>query len=388
VEIDVRRTADGHLVLMYDSTVDRTTDGTGAVSELTLAEVKQLRLKRGLGGSQAPLTQERVPTLAEAMAQVKGRAMVNLDKAWEIRDEVYDVLVETDTLDHGIFKGPASLVDAQAFLNSDPEILYIHKVDDDNVDEIGAFTGRAPQAYEIGFDQLTDPQVQPSALAAAGSHARIWMNTLWYGQAARYTDETSLRDPAQGWGAVVNQHQANMIQTDNPEQLVSWLANRDSQWPSLPAGTVQVQAEDYSDEGKGIGYHDLDDENRGGTVARPDEGVDICDNQGAIVMCWIRGGEWVKYYVEVPESGLYRVSARMSSPYFPSGRFTMTFGDQSTIGPFNVVGTTSHNAFELREIEDYHILLQGAHEFTVRMDEAAYQNFNIDYFQFDLVQQR
>ncbi|WP_245603569.1 glycerophosphodiester phosphodiesterase family protein, partial [Salinispora cortesiana] len=86
VEIDVRRTADGHLVLMYDSTVDRTTDGTGAVSELALAEVKQLRLKRGLGGSQAPLTEERVPTLAEAMAQVRGRAMVNLDKAWEIRD--------------------------------------------------------------------------------------------------------------------------------------------------------------------------------------------------------------------------------------------------------------------------------------------------------------
>lgn len=101
VEIDVRRTADGHLVLMHDSTVDRTTDGTGAVSELTLAEVKRLRLKVGLGGSQAPLTDERVPTLAEAMAVVKGRAMVNLDKAWDIRDDVYDVLVETDTLDHG-----------------------------------------------------------------------------------------------------------------------------------------------------------------------------------------------------------------------------------------------------------------------------------------------
>lgn len=73
----------------------------GAVSELTLAEVKRLRLKVGLGGSQAPLTDERVPTLAEAMAVVKGRAMVNLDKAWDIRDDVYDVLVETDTLDHG-----------------------------------------------------------------------------------------------------------------------------------------------------------------------------------------------------------------------------------------------------------------------------------------------
>ncbi|WP_018830047.1 glycerophosphodiester phosphodiesterase family protein [Salinispora tropica] len=392
VEIDVRRTADGHLVLMHDGTVDRTTDGSGAVSELTLAEVKQLRLKVGLGGDQAPLTDARVPTLAEAMAVVRGRAMVNLDKAWEIRDEVYDVLVETDTLDHGIFKGPATLADAQEFLNFDPEILYMHKINDDNVDEIGAFTGRAPQAYEIGFDRLTDPQVQPAALAAVQSHARVWMNTLWYGQAAGYTDETSLRDPALGWGAVVDRHQADMIQTDNPEQLVSWLASRDNkhggrgEWPSLPKGSVRVQAEDYSLEGKGIGYHDLDDENRGGTVAREYEGVDICDQSGAVVMCWIRGGEWVKYTVEVPKSGHYRASVRMSSPYFPAGRFTMTVDGRSTTGPVDVVGTTSHSAFVLQEIEGTQFLRRGTHEFEVRMDDAAYQNFNIDYFQFDRVQ--
>lgn len=187
---------------MHDSTVDRTTDGTGAVSELTLAEVKRLRLKVGLGGSQAPLTDERVPTLAEAMAVVKGRAMVNLDKAWDIRDDVYDVLVETDTLDHGIFKAPASMAEAEEFLASEPGTFYSHKVNDDNVDEIGGFTGRGPQAYEIGFDRLTDPQVQPAVLEAARTPARVWINTLWYGQSAGYTDESSLRDPAQGWVAV------------------------------------------------------------------------------------------------------------------------------------------------------------------------------------------
>ncbi|WP_027644914.1 glycerophosphodiester phosphodiesterase family protein [Salinispora oceanensis] len=391
VEIDVRRTADGHLVLMHDSTVDRTTDGTGAVSELTLAEVRQLRLKVGLGGSQAPLTDERVPTLAEAMAVVKGRALVNLDKAWEIRDEVYDVLVETDTLDHGIFKGPATLADAQEFLDSDPEILYMHKINDDNVDEIGAFTGRAPQAYEIGFDRLTDPQVQPAALAAVQSHARVWMNTLWYGQAAGYTDESSLRDPAQGWGAVVDRHQADMIQTDNPEQLVSWLASRDrehggqGEWPSLPKGSVRVQAEDYSLEGKGIGYHDLDDENRGGTAGRQYEGVDICDSNGALVMCYIRGGEWVRYTVEVPKSGNYRASVRLSSPYFPAGRLTITFDDKTVFGPMEATGTTSHSALESQAIAETHFLRKGTHEFEVRMDDAVDQNFNIDYFQFDRV---
>ena len=43
VELDVRETSDGALVLMHDARVDRTTDGHGAVEELTLAEIGRLR---------------------------------------------------------------------------------------------------------------------------------------------------------------------------------------------------------------------------------------------------------------------------------------------------------------------------------------------------------
>jgi glycerophosphoryl diester phosphodiesterase len=42
LEMDVHSTADGVLVVIHDSTVDRTTDGTGAVQDLTLAEIKAL----------------------------------------------------------------------------------------------------------------------------------------------------------------------------------------------------------------------------------------------------------------------------------------------------------------------------------------------------------
>jgi glycerophosphoryl diester phosphodiesterase len=41
IEIDVRSTSDGTLVVMHDATIDRTTDGTGRVSEMTLAELKK-----------------------------------------------------------------------------------------------------------------------------------------------------------------------------------------------------------------------------------------------------------------------------------------------------------------------------------------------------------
>lgn len=42
IEVDVQRTADGVLILMHDATVDRTTDGSGLVADLTYAEMSQL----------------------------------------------------------------------------------------------------------------------------------------------------------------------------------------------------------------------------------------------------------------------------------------------------------------------------------------------------------
>lgn len=42
LELDVRLTADGHVVVIHDETVDRTTDGSGRVGDMTLAELQKL----------------------------------------------------------------------------------------------------------------------------------------------------------------------------------------------------------------------------------------------------------------------------------------------------------------------------------------------------------
>jgi len=63
-EFDVRVTADGELVLMHDSTVDRTTNGTGAVDSLTLAQIKTLDAGSWFSPAFAG---EQVPTLSEAI---------------------------------------------------------------------------------------------------------------------------------------------------------------------------------------------------------------------------------------------------------------------------------------------------------------------------------
>jgi len=63
VECDVRLTRDGQVVLMHDATVDRTTNGSGAVAEMDLPRLR--RLDAGDG--------ESVPTLPDLLAAVKGR---------------------------------------------------------------------------------------------------------------------------------------------------------------------------------------------------------------------------------------------------------------------------------------------------------------------------
>lgn len=71
LELDVRRTADGALVVLHDATVDRTTDGTGKISEMTLAEAKKLDagFRFTLDGTNFPLREKevRIPTLQEVL---------------------------------------------------------------------------------------------------------------------------------------------------------------------------------------------------------------------------------------------------------------------------------------------------------------------------------
>ncbi len=68
VEMDIRRTADNRVVVMHDSTVDRTTDGTGSVSSMTLAQMQAL----DAGSWFSPLfAGTPPPSLRDVMAAVK-----------------------------------------------------------------------------------------------------------------------------------------------------------------------------------------------------------------------------------------------------------------------------------------------------------------------------
>jgi glycerophosphoryl diester phosphodiesterase len=79
VEFDVQLTRDGHVVVIHDPTVDRTTNGRGRVGEMSLVELRALSAgyPERFGSAYSG---ERIPTLAEVLGFLRGRvrAMVEI----------------------------------------------------------------------------------------------------------------------------------------------------------------------------------------------------------------------------------------------------------------------------------------------------------------------
>jgi glycerophosphoryl diester phosphodiesterase len=103
IEIDLRGTRDGEVIILHDETLDRTTDGTGEVTGYTLGELKQLNAGKG----------ESIPTYAEVLELVAGtgvkllldiKVSPVLDRGKVVRltenhDAVLDVIVGVRTVD-------------------------------------------------------------------------------------------------------------------------------------------------------------------------------------------------------------------------------------------------------------------------------------------------
>ena len=77
VETDIRKTADGQLVLFHDATVERTLEGKGSVASLTLAELRAMKMR--VSGYDGDFSCERVPTLIEALALARDNVQLILD---------------------------------------------------------------------------------------------------------------------------------------------------------------------------------------------------------------------------------------------------------------------------------------------------------------------
>ena len=99
IEFDLHLTQDGRLVVIHDDTVDRTTDGSGRVADLTFAEIRALNAGAWFAPEFAGV---RIPTFREALEAIPRHVLCNvhLKNAPGVAEAAAHTLVEKDRLDH------------------------------------------------------------------------------------------------------------------------------------------------------------------------------------------------------------------------------------------------------------------------------------------------
>ena len=226
VELDVKRTKDGELILMHDRTLDRTTTGKGLVSENTLSNIRKLNLRNGCNIR----TIHKVPTLEEALLHAKGKIMINLDQADLYFDQIYELMKKTGTTKQIIMKGrkPVAEVKKQ-FGGYLEDVIYMPIVDLDVAGaekQIEAFIkDMSPVAFELLF--VKDTNLFPKKLATTlNGRSLIWYNTLWDTMAGGHDDDMSLQNPDSGYGYLIDILGCRIIQTDRPAYLLDYLRKR------------------------------------------------------------------------------------------------------------------------------------------------------------------
>jgi glycerophosphoryl diester phosphodiesterase len=123
LEMDVQMSKDGALVVIHDETVDRTTNGSGAVVNLTLAQIRALDAGNG----------EKVPTFAEVVALAKEGGVALLPEIKSphlypgIEEKVLQVIADADYQDYTIIQSfdPHSL-DTLHRLNPDAQLCRLY----------------------------------------------------------------------------------------------------------------------------------------------------------------------------------------------------------------------------------------------------------------------
>ena len=95
IEIDVMFSRDRRLVVIHDASLDRTTNGQGAVNDFTMAELKQLDAGSWFGSKFAD---ERLPEMSEVLDLVNGQAQLNI----EIKADAYEPHHPPDAIERQI----------------------------------------------------------------------------------------------------------------------------------------------------------------------------------------------------------------------------------------------------------------------------------------------
>lgn len=222
IEIDIQMTKDSVLVIMHDDTIDRTTTGSGRVSDYTLSELKSFNLLSPIG----VVTRQKVPTFEEVLMLAKDKILIQVDKWKPYCHQIIDLARKYDcerqivirTTDKrevndrkygNLFKNVVLMPVLVCNGNSDNE-----KLDDFicNYDSPVISFSFKKEDYPV-LDRICE-------IKNAGY--RIWLNSLWDTFNAGHDDELAVTDLEKSYGWLLK-NGGNILFSDNPMLLKKYL---------------------------------------------------------------------------------------------------------------------------------------------------------------------
>lgn len=228
VELDLKRTKDGVLIVMHDKTIDRSTNGKGIPADYTLEEIRKFKLKNGMGRASA----HPIPTFEEMLQAAKGKVLIDVDKGYDYFDEAVILVKKYNMLDQVLFN-----IDDNTYLDSvesrygkiDPSIVLMPIINykDVNAKEImDSYLRHKKTVFQPVFSTDTAALIDKQ-VALKNRKYGMWLNSLWASLNGGHDDDRAveLSEPNQSWGWLIDKG-ANVIQTDRPLQLIQYLRKK------------------------------------------------------------------------------------------------------------------------------------------------------------------
>lgn len=228
IELDVSKSLDGELFAFHPGMEPVYLKCGKMISEMTAKEVREVPL---LNQDEVP-THYRVPTLEEALAFLKDKAYINVDKFWTDVEGITACIRRAGVERQAIVKTyleEDALREVEKFA---PDLMFMpmvrHKDESTemllkrNINLIG---------NEVLFDRETDEVISDAYIAEMHRKGLlIWANAIVYNEqdviSAGHTDDVSLtEDPDLGWGWLIRKR-VDIIQTDWPLMLKQYIDSR------------------------------------------------------------------------------------------------------------------------------------------------------------------
>jgi glycerophosphoryl diester phosphodiesterase len=201
VECDIRTTADNKLVIMHNATVDATTNGKGAIRQMTLKQIRQLDAGIRVGPQFAGT---RVPTLAEMLKMARGKIGIYADTKDASPAALLSALKKYDMLSHTVIYGyHQEFFEGVAKLNPHVWIMPEARNESNLQGLLQEF-----QLMVVAFD--------------AGDFKEPMMSMTKQAGVKIYVDRLGKADNPEAWQTAIDQG-ADGIQTDHPAELLKYL---------------------------------------------------------------------------------------------------------------------------------------------------------------------